>query len=219
MHQSSAILAAVLSFGTRAATQQVVLTYRTATITQCFTATGLPPVFNDCAPTPVIRRPAAAGAPICVEIQAPNCRNCGCDTCVQTISYTTAYDAFCSTGLYKQEYAVTETYSGVAAKPTIPAADVPLGFTRDVEVCTTCGPTPVTATITRPIEGATQGTAVSNSPLGVKGADTGSNGVSPAPDSNQTTIVTADSPSIMPLVAGHSILIFMAFSMTGFVLY
>ncbi|GKT45916.1 uncharacterized protein ColSpa_06097 [Colletotrichum spaethianum] len=163
--------------------QEVSLVYRTATITQCFTA-STPSICNGCAPTPVVYPPTFDGGPICVEIQAPHCRKCGCDTCVQTLSYTTTYDAFCSTGLYKQEYAVTETYSGVAVKPTIPSMDVPLGFTSGIEVCTTCGPTPVTATITRPITGVSWGTAMPKSSpggTGTQGVPNGSNGSSQLP--------------------------------------
>ncbi|GJC78268.1 hypothetical protein ColLi_01106 [Colletotrichum liriopes] len=173
MRQLSATLVAALVFSTAVLAQEVSLTYRTATITQCFTSTGLPFICNDCAPTPVVHKPAFTGGPICVEIQAPKCKKCGCDTCVQTVSYTTAYDAFCYTGLYKQEYAVTETYIGVAAKSIIPSTDVPLGFTWDVETCTTCGPTPVTATITRPITGDSRGAAASSSPSGTSGAQAG----------------------------------------------
>ncbi|UQC87172.1 uncharacterized protein CLUP02_12673 [Colletotrichum lupini] len=115
--------------------QSTLLACRTATIVQCFTKQPFAPLCGSCMATPA----------------APNCNKCGCDTCVHTISYTTEYDTFCSTGLAKQVYAVTETYRGMPSKPTVTSADVPFGFTAEVQTCTTCGPTPVVATITRPV--------------------------------------------------------------------
>ncbi|KAK1517340.1 hypothetical protein CPAR01_16204 [Colletotrichum paranaense] len=131
--------------------QSTLLACRTATIVQCFTKQPFAPLCGSCMATPVVRLPAATGQPITVQLQAPNCNKCGCDTCVHTISYTTEYDTFCSTGLAKQVYAVTETYRGMPSKPTVTSADVPFGFTAEVQTCTTCGPTPVVAKITRPV--------------------------------------------------------------------
>ncbi|CAG7561093.1 unnamed protein product [Fusarium equiseti] len=127
---------------------------RTATITQCFTRDGLPPPATVTVPGPtcVVRKPAVTGEAIIVEVQAPDC-HCGCPTCVHTLEYTTKYPAFCSTGMFEQEYVLTETYSGMEAKPIKSKHDLPLGFTCEVQTCTTCGPEPVTATITHPVAG------------------------------------------------------------------
>ncbi|RKL47181.1 hypothetical protein BFJ72_g2172 [Fusarium proliferatum] len=127
---------------------------RTATITQCFTRDGLRPPATVTVPGPtcVVHKPAVTGEAIIVEVQAPDC-HCGCPTCVHTLEYTTNYPAFCSTGLFEQEYVITETYSGMEAKPTKNEHDLPYGFTCEVQTCTTCGPEPVTATITHPVSG------------------------------------------------------------------
>jgi hypothetical protein len=149
MHFNSIILPALFTI-VRAANDGIQLTYATATITQCFTQGGLAvPTVTVVAPTCIIKQPAVTGGPIIIEVQAPDC-DCGCPTCVQTLEYTTKYPAFCSTGLYDQEYVITETYKGMEAKPTMDH-DLPFGFTYDVQTCTTCGPEAVTATITYPV--------------------------------------------------------------------
>ncbi|KAF5635049.1 hypothetical protein F52700_5597 [Fusarium sp. NRRL 52700] len=134
--------------------QDVQYETRTATITQCFTRDGLHPPATVTVPGPtcVVHKPAITGEAIIVEVQAPDC-HCGCPTCVHTLEYTTKYPAFCSTGLFEQEYVITETYSGMEAKPTKNEHDLPYGFTCEVQTCTTCGPEPVTATITHPVSG------------------------------------------------------------------
>ncbi|KAF9761501.1 hypothetical protein IL306_003798 [Fusarium sp. DS 682] len=134
------------------ATQEAQFETRTATITQCFTRDGLSPPAAVTVPGPtcVVHKPAVTGEAIIVEVQAPDC-DCGCPTCVHTLEYTTKYPAFCSTGLFEQVYVITETYSGMEAKPTMHEHSLPFGFTCDVQTCTTCGPEPVTATITYPI--------------------------------------------------------------------
>ncbi|KAH9232314.1 hypothetical protein K456DRAFT_1806964, partial [Colletotrichum gloeosporioides 23] len=145
-----------------AATENITLTWRTATITQCFAFTfETPSVCNGHCVRPFVQKPAAQNEPITVQIQAPSCNSCGCDACAHTIAYTTAYDSFCSTGVYRQVYAVTETYSGVEAKPTVASLSVPLGFTTEVQTCTTCGDKPVTATITYPVPDAAYITGMS----------------------------------------------------------
>ncbi|KAL0941499.1 uncharacterized protein CTRU02_204262 [Colletotrichum truncatum] len=155
-----------------AASQGVTLTWRTATITQCyayvFETTSL---CNGGCAKPTVYQPSYPGGPIGVCIDAPRCHSCGCNACAQTVAYTTAYDAFCSTGLTKQLYAVTETYSGVSAKPTVASTDVPFGFTADVQTCTTCGDKPITATITRPMSDVAYITGLSEpfpAPIGAK---------------------------------------------------
>ncbi|KAI1057433.1 hypothetical protein LB505_008996 [Fusarium chuoi] len=153
MYSKSLVIPALFAaFGV--AQEDVQYETRTATITQCFTRDGLPPPATVTVPGPtcVVHKPAVTGEAIIVEVQAPDC-HCGCPTCVHTLEYTTKYPAFCSTGLFEQEYVITETYSGMEAKPTKNEHDLPYGFTCEVQTCTTCGPEPVTATITHPVSG------------------------------------------------------------------
>ncbi|KAM0494652.1 hypothetical protein ACHAP8_008520 [Fusarium lateritium] len=137
----------------RAAEDGVRYETRTATITQCFTRDAL------AAPTPVVigataivYEPAVTGGPIIVEVDAPNCESCGCPTCVHTVEYTTKFQYFCSTGLCDQEYSIKEKYKGMKEKPAMDSHSIPVGFTCDVQTCTTCGPEPITATITYPVK-------------------------------------------------------------------
>ncbi|KAF4500265.1 hypothetical protein FAGAP_3532 [Fusarium agapanthi] len=153
MYSKSVVIPALFAaFG--AAQDDVQYETRTATITQCFTRDGLHPTATVTVPGPtcVVHKPAVTGEAIIVEVQAPDC-HCGCPTCVHTLEYTTKYPAFCSTGMFEQEYVITETYSGMEAKPTKNEHDLPHGFTCEVQTCTTCGPEPVTATITHPVSG------------------------------------------------------------------
>nr|CEG05416.1 unnamed protein product [Fusarium clavum] len=124
---------------------------RTATITQCFTRDGLAPAPVVTGATATVHKPGITGGAIIVEVDAPNCESCGCPTCVQTVAYTTSFQCFCDTGLCDQEYVITERYKGMEAKPTMDSHSIPFGFTCDVQTCTTCGPEPVTATITYPV--------------------------------------------------------------------
>ncbi|KAF5502671.1 hypothetical protein CGCA056_v014307 [Colletotrichum aenigma] len=172
-----------------AAPKNITLTWRTATITQCFAFTfETPSVCNGHCVRPFVHKPVAQNEPITVQIQAPSCNSCGCDACAHTIAYTTTYDSFCSTGLSRQVYAVTETYSGVAAKPTVASLSVPLGFTAEIQTCTTCGDKPVTATITYPVPDAAYITGISGpfpAPPGAKSYEiiiSGSVGASPWQD-------------------------------------
>ncbi|KAH7231963.1 hypothetical protein B0J15DRAFT_363560, partial [Fusarium solani] len=133
----------------------VLFAYQTATITECFPVGGgglePTPGLSIGGNAPIIHRPAVTGQPIIVEVDAPRCNSCGCNTCAHTEVYTLTCDEFCDTGLCKQAYIVTETYSGMSAKPTLAPTDLPFGFTCDVQTCTTCGPEPITATITYPL--------------------------------------------------------------------
>ncbi|KAF4961689.1 hypothetical protein FGADI_52 [Fusarium gaditjirri] len=151
MYSKSLVIPALFA-ASGVAQEDVQYETRTATITQCFTRDGLRPPATVTVPGPtcVVHKPAVTGAAIIVEVQAPDC-HCGCPTCVHTLEYTTKYPAFCSTGIFEQEYVITETYSGMEAKPTKHEHDLPYGFTCDVQTCTTCGPEPVTATITYPV--------------------------------------------------------------------
>ncbi|KAJ4044855.1 hypothetical protein NW761_008226 [Fusarium oxysporum] len=125
-----------------------------ATITECAALEVLTQTVDVevLGPTCIVRYPEVFGAPIIVEVEAPQC-DCGCKTCVHTFEYTTYFPAFCSTGLYEQEYVIIETYKGMEAKPTIASQAIPFGFTCDVLRCTTCGPAPITTTITYPVNG------------------------------------------------------------------
>lgn len=157
MRRESATLAGLL---TVAKTQSITIdgvlfAYQTATITECFpmSSGGLEPTpgLSIGGNAPIVHRPAVTGQPIIVEVEAPRCNSCGCDACAHTEVYTLTCDAFCDTGLCKQAYVVTETYSGMTAKPTLAPTDLPFGFTCDVQTCTTCGLEPITATITYPL--------------------------------------------------------------------
>ncbi|KAK7700851.1 hypothetical protein SLS64_010702 [Diaporthe eres] len=146
--------AAMLAPLAAAAPEYCPLEVRTATVTACFTNTGAPvkPTCDVACPTPVAK-PNKDG-PIQVYVQAPKCDSCGCDSCAHTNVYTTTYDAFCPTGLSKQEYVVTEVYAGMSAKPSVTAAPkVPFGFAVDVKTCNECGKKPITATLTYPASG------------------------------------------------------------------
>ncbi|KAF5974483.1 hypothetical protein FCOIX_8234 [Fusarium coicis] len=126
----------------------------TATITQCASLEVLTRTVDIdlLGPTCIIKYPEIFGGPIIVEVEAPEC-DCGCKTCINTIEYTTYFPAFCSTGLYEQKYVITETYKGMEVQPTIESQSIPFGFTCDMQTCTTCGPEPITATITYPVNG------------------------------------------------------------------
>ncbi|WXC56880.1 hypothetical protein SNK03_002813 [Fusarium graminearum] len=137
----------------RAAEDGVRYETRTATITQCFTRDALAaPTAVVIGATAIVHEPAVTGGPIIVEVDAPNCESCGCPTCVHTVEYTTKFQCFCSTGLCDQEYSIKEKYSGMKDKPSMDSHSIPIGFTCDVQTCTTCGPEPVTATITYPVK-------------------------------------------------------------------
>ncbi|KAJ0117073.1 hypothetical protein J7T55_003489 [Diaporthe amygdali] len=151
---SAILAAAMLAPLTASAQEYCPLEVRTATVTACFANTGKPvkPTCDVACPTPVAK-PNDNG-PVQVYVQAPKCDSCGCDSCAHTNVYTTTYDAFCPTGLSKQQYVVTEVYAGMSAKPTVTAAPkVPFGFAVDVKTCNSCGPKPITATLTYPANG------------------------------------------------------------------
>ncbi|KAI1055329.1 hypothetical protein LB506_011511 [Fusarium annulatum] len=153
MHFSSlATLALAAVVG--AADNAVQYVLATATITQCASLEVLTRTVDIevLGPTCIIKYPEISGGPIIVEVEAPEC-DCGCKTCINTIEYTTYFPAFCSTGLYEQKYVITETYKGMEAQPTIESQSIPFGFTCDMQTCTTCGPEPITATITYPVNG------------------------------------------------------------------
>ncbi|KAK2060627.1 hypothetical protein LY76DRAFT_476935, partial [Colletotrichum caudatum] len=172
MRQILHVTAAALAFNSAVVAQQVILTVRTATVTQCFTASAILPNCVACAPTPTIHPALVPGGPIGIVIEAPKCDKCGFNDYTQTVKYTTEYDAFCSTGITRQKYECTEIYKGVPATPTILSVKVPFGFSEQVRTCYTCGPTPITATITQPVTGP-QGTPYKG-PIGNSGPLPGS---------------------------------------------
>ncbi|CVL03947.1 uncharacterized protein FPRN_11995 [Fusarium proliferatum] len=153
MHFSSLALLALAAVG-RATSNAVQYVLATATITQCAFLEVLTRIFNIklLDPTCIIQYPEIIGGPIIVEVEAPEC-DCGCKTCINTIEYTTYFPAFCSTGLYEQDYVITETYKGMEAQPTMESQSIPFGFTCNVQTCTVCGPEPITATITYSVNG------------------------------------------------------------------
>lgn len=157
MRRESATLAGLLTVAKAQSVliDGVLFAYQTATITECFPmgGSGLEPTpsLSIGGNAPIIHRPAVTGQPIIVEVEAPSCDSCGCDTCAHTEVYTLTCDVFCDAGLCKQAYVVTETYSGMTAKPTLAETGLPFGFTCDVQTCTSCGPEPITATITYPL--------------------------------------------------------------------
>ncbi|KAM5383480.1 hypothetical protein ACJZ2D_002173 [Fusarium nematophilum] len=148
MRQASAALAILLGIS-RAAAQDALFTVRTVTITECFEHTSLPSAFFVDGPTRIVDKLTVTGAATVVHVQAPSC-DCGCSTCVHTVDYTTTYEALCHTGLCERVYVVAETYRGMPVKPVVTSTDIPLGFTREVQTCTVCGPKPITATFTCP---------------------------------------------------------------------
>lgn len=139
MHFSSLNLLALAAVG-RAADNAVQYVLATASITQCASLEVLTRTVDIefIIPTCIIQYPEIVGGPMIVEVEAPQC-DCGCKTCINTIEYTTYFPAFCSTGLYEQEYVITETYKGLEAQPTIESQSIPFGFTCDVQTCTACG--------------------------------------------------------------------------------
>ncbi|GJD00574.1 hypothetical protein ColKHC_09399 [Colletotrichum higginsianum] len=246
MRQFSTLLVAALAFGSAAVAQQVILAVRTSTVIQCVTVTpGLLPICAGCAPIPTIHPPTITGGPICVEIEAPECKRCGCNACTQTVKYTTEYDAFCSTGITRQKYEVTETYKGVPAKPTIPPPTSPwlhqggpdLHHLRpDTDHChhhpphhrASGNPTAPTAGLFLP-------------PLLVPALPVVLPALFPAlalalplaalalllvlnqppnrtPRCTVITVVTADSRTVVPLAVGYAALLVSAFAMTAFFL-
>lgn len=71
-----------------------------------------------------------------------------------TTVYVTQFPDLCSTGIKTKTYTITEHCPN---EVECPGTGVPPGFTATVEVCTTCGEIPITATVTRPIDPAKTG--------------------------------------------------------------
>lgn len=83
-----------------------------------------------------------------------------------TTVYTTAYESFCSTGLEHKTYTVTQVCREETCERP-PVGKPPPGFTEVVDVCTTCGTSPITATLTLPAgEPSGNGQVVATKPLG-----------------------------------------------------
>ncbi|KAI9813054.1 MAG: hypothetical protein M1827_004274 [Pycnora praestabilis] len=65
---------------------------------------------------------------------------------VYTTTYKTVWSVFCPTGLQPSTYTITETCSG---KPTPPnPTHIPAGYGVTVSACDSCGPAPLTETLT-----------------------------------------------------------------------
>lgn len=98
------------------------------------TGTVLPPGFT----TSACVCEECEGGPITATLTVPSCQ-----------TYETAYEAFCSTGLEQNTYTITESCLGDCC-PTPTPGQLPPGFTTTVSVCSSCGPSPITATLTVP---------------------------------------------------------------------
>ncbi|KAI0602075.1 hypothetical protein F4775DRAFT_588891 [Biscogniauxia sp. FL1348] len=124
------------------------LSFTTLTVTECFNVTSQR-VAPSLTRTPVTTTQGVQ--PGAVTSSMPPCDKCDCATCTITSTYTTEYSIFCPTGITKQQYTITETFVGMSSLPTFAATtDIPFGFTKGVETCTKCGPTPITATMIYP---------------------------------------------------------------------
>ena len=69
----------------------------------------------------------------------------------KTAVYEAVYPQFCSTGLEPKTYTITHTCREEVCTPR--PGICPPGFTTTVSVCSTCGASPITATLTLPISG------------------------------------------------------------------
>ncbi|EEY20257.1 conserved hypothetical protein [Verticillium alfalfae VaMs.102] len=138
MMQSLAVLTALLQSLHVVAQSS---TYTTSIITTCITVTP-----SIATPTKSFHVPDTA-----VTVFVPDCFQCDCAVCVHTTRLTTTLSAFCPTGIVDRPYVVEHVYSGMSAIPTMTDPTFILaGFTTAVETCTSCGPEPITATLTFP---------------------------------------------------------------------
>ena len=76
----------------------------------------------------------------------------------KTAVYEAVYPQFCSTGLEPKTYTITHKCREEVCTPR--PGKCPPGFTTTVSVCSTCGTSPITATLTVPISGNPAQTAV-----------------------------------------------------------
>ncbi|KAF7560964.1 hypothetical protein G7046_g3177 [Stylonectria norvegica] len=147
----TAIVLAVLPSALVVAAQRY--TYATSTVTQCFSTT--PANFGPPEPT--------QGSDGAYTIDVPECKDCGCTSCVFTKWVTVTYEVFVSTGVVRMPYTVKEVFHGMSTTvDSGSSTDIPYGFTSGVETCTTCGDEPVTATLTYPRGGQTFYTTITN---------------------------------------------------------
>ncbi|KAI1338931.1 hypothetical protein F5Y15DRAFT_416692 [Xylariaceae sp. FL0016] len=88
-----------------------------------------------------------------VAYSMPSCLSCPCPTCTLVSTFTTTYPIFDSSGEALQPYTISETYVGMPALPFYgdPTA-IPFGFITSLMTCAvpSCGPQPITATMTFP---------------------------------------------------------------------
>jgi len=80
--------------------------------------------------------------------------------------YTTEYPSFCPTGFENKTYTVTQVCREQTCEQP-PVGTPPPGFNEVVDVCNTCGPSPITATLTIPAgQPSDNGQVVATKPLG-----------------------------------------------------
>lgn len=138
------------------------LSYSITTITDCEPEpTPAPSVVTVAAPAVTEIKTVTVVMPACHV-----CAECEADSakCAVTKTYVTVLDALCPTGHSKATYTVEEIYPGVTGTPALRTnkADCPAGFTSSVVTCNSCGPIPITKTITYPTNGQPIQTAAPN---------------------------------------------------------
>lgn len=103
---------------------------------------------------------APSGAPSGFHETVATCTTCGprpitatltVPSATYTLEYETQFPAFGPTGLAPKKYTATQICSEDVC-PISPG--VPSGFAAETVVCTTCGPQPITATVTAPVAAA-----------------------------------------------------------------
>jgi hypothetical protein len=131
------------------------LRYRTGTVTTCL---ALPEATEQAAAPPPnetldisLGGLHSAESTLTCTVAMPECSGCSCPTCTHTNIYTTKFNILGPSGLIPQTYVVKEIYRGMSAFPVVDATrQPPLGFAATVTTCSSCGNTPITATLTLP---------------------------------------------------------------------
>ncbi|TPX11283.1 uncharacterized protein E0L32_001101 [Thyridium curvatum] len=149
-------------FGPNGLEQRTYLATELCPTWPCHPSTGCPNGFTTSAATCTACGPKPTTAVLTVP--------CEGTPAVAITAYERVYDYFCPTGLASSTYSITQTCPETGACQT-PAPDVvPPAFTAVKSVCASaCGPSPVTATLTVPIN---SGTGLPN-PMSCAGANCG----------------------------------------------
>ncbi|KAK1767442.1 hypothetical protein QBC33DRAFT_538342 [Phialemonium atrogriseum] len=122
-------------------------------------------------------RPRGDNCPPGFHVVVSVCHHCGDEPLTATLTlplpektatYEAAYPYFCPTGLETKTYTVAQVCRDDDPCDHPGDGRLPPGFTESVGVCATCGPNPITATLTVPAGGVpTGGAAVTvTKPLG-----------------------------------------------------